>query len=509
MSEGLSAPQRHGEVLCRPELRQWLDLAQQHARSVRDARVFGMALGEVREQARAEVVALARALLDRWGFPVPFASVGPWIATGHQPVAFHPGIWLKTVAVDWCVQNGAVGLNVVVDSDECGAWSARVPRREGRLRSVERHLLLGGPEVPYEALPPPDEGMWERFCHRLYGDLETVGEPELAARVERLRTQGHIARGRARHLGEFGAWLRRKLEGRPHYYEVLVSQLSKTSAFAQFVGWLAFDAHRFLCVHNRALARHREEEGIRSKAQPFPDLRQEQELTELPLWILREGVRRPLFVRPGRPPFLFVDGQPLGPVTKEGPLPEGVRPRALALTLFVRLCVCDLFVHGLGGARYDRVVEQVAREFFGLELPAFAVLTGTFHLPLLRHSDPSAEYAKRHRLWLDLQHNPDRHLPRDEHTAPLIDEKWRCIRALESFSISRRQRRQLTERIREINALLRMHLESRLRSLEEELAALREEMEEYEAATDRGYAFFLFKVTELQDALLASVGAPC
>jgi hypothetical protein len=509
VSGQLSIPQRHGQVLCRPELGRWVDVARQGARALEGARVFGVALRDVREQARAEILSQAQALLEQWGFPAPVPLEGPWVATGHQPALFHPGIWLKTLAVDRCMEAGAAGLNVVVDSDECGAWSAVVPRRDGRLVLKERVVVQAGPEVPYEALPPPEEGTWEGFCDGLEEDLATVDRSDLAPRVERLRAHGRTARARTRHLGEFGAWLRRAAEGLPHYLEVLVSQLSRTVAFAQFVSWLAQDAQRFLAVHNRALGEHRREEGLRSAAQPFPDLRQDQGLVELPLWLVREGRRRPLFVRPGRPPVLYADGQPLSPVSQEGTLPEGVRPRALALTLFVRLCVCDLFVHGLGGARYDRVTDRVAREFFGLELPAFAILTGTFHLPLARHADPSAEYARRRQLWLDLQHNPDRHLPRDGETAPLVEEKWRCIRALESPSLPRRERRQLTQRIREINQALRQRLHDRLSSLEAELAALRAEVEEHEAATHRGYAFFLFDAAELRDALPTGAGTRC
>ena len=34
-----------------------------------------------------------------------------------------------------------------------------------------------------------------------------------------------------------------------------------------------------------------------------------------------------------------------------------IAPKALALTLFARMFVCDLFIHGVGGGRYDRVTD--------------------------------------------------------------------------------------------------------------------------------------------------------
>ena len=59
--------------------------------------------------------------------------------------------------------------------------------------------------------------------------------------------------------------------------------------------------------------------------------------------------------------------------------PQGfkVRPRALSLTLFVRLCLANVFWHGLGGGKYDEVTDDIIRKFFELAPPAFIVATET------------------------------------------------------------------------------------------------------------------------------------
>ena len=41
---------------------------------------------------------------------------------------------------------------------------------------------------------------------------------------------------------------------------------------------------------------------------------------------------------------------------------RALRPRALTLTLFARLCVADFFIHGIGGGKYDEVTDRIIRE---------------------------------------------------------------------------------------------------------------------------------------------------
>jgi hypothetical protein len=58
-----------------------------------------------------------------------------------------------------------------------------------------------------------------------------------------------------------------------------------------------------------------------------------------------------------------------------------ITPRALTLTLFFRLLIVDQFIHGIGGARYDRVTDAVINDFFGLTPPRFCVTTATLLPP--------------------------------------------------------------------------------------------------------------------------------
>jgi hypothetical protein len=56
-------------------------------------------------------------------------------------------------------------------------------------------------------------------------------------------------------------------------------------------------------------------------------------------------------------------------------------PRALTLTMFVRLLLADQFVHGIGGGRYDQVTDQIIATHFKIDPPAFSVTTATLYFP--------------------------------------------------------------------------------------------------------------------------------
>src|SRR5205085_2488393 len=56
-------------------------------------------------------------------------------------------------------------------------------------------------------------------------------------------------------------------------------------------------------------------------------------------------------------------------------------PRALMLTMFLRLFVVDQFIHGIGGGQYDQVTDRIIASHFQMPSPRFAVATATMHLP--------------------------------------------------------------------------------------------------------------------------------
>ncbi len=507
-------PLRSGEAFCFPSIVQWEALARDSAAALdrADVPLAGVPLAEVRRQARPEVLNAAAAYAKALGFAGAAPGAGnPLMVTGHQPTFFHPGIWLKHLVVDRAARDaGGIGLSMSVDTDTPQEIGADVPHRDGRqLRLAHETLLRVGPDVPYEAIDAPSAADWQRFVNQLHAHLDTVPLPQA---VQALRDFAEAAGTPTREMNFVGflTAARRRYEGNRPYGELAASRLSGCQVFKRFAWHLLCDGARFAAVYNTHLASYRTRYKVRTLAQPFPDLASDADRQELPFWILSNHRRQPLFVqRRGSTIRLFAGTtHVLDADVAAGPdvLHDiALRGRALTLTAFSRLCVADFFVHGVGGGRYDRVTDAVIRDYFGIEPPAYAVATGTLHLPL-QAFDPTAERQALQRRALEIQHNPDRLLT---HPTPAqqtqVDEKRALIAALEGGALSHRERREATQRIREIN-------ESLARALTTELSDVKERQTEFErggdataAATYREYPYCLFPphaVDELIEGLI-------
>lgn len=166
---------------------------------------------------------------------------------------------------------------------------------------------------------------------------------------------------------------------------------------------------RFREVYNEVVREYRGAHRIRSTAHPVPDLAREGQWLEAPFWIwtVDDPRRRRLFVRRQRDALALSDRSAVRvdlPLTPEGDAGRAVqrlaelargglkiRCRALITTLWARLVLGDLFLHGIGGAKYDQLTDALIARFFGLEPPDFLVLSATLQLPIARQRTTAEE----------------------------------------------------------------------------------------------------------------------
>ncbi len=90
-----------------------------------------------------------------------------------------------------------------------------------------------------------------------------------------------------------------------------------------------------------------------------------------------------------------------------------IRTRALITTLFARLLLGDLFLHGIGGAKYDQVTDAIIERFFGLKPPEYMTVTATLRLPIARPEVTPDDVARIQALLRDQTYHPERHLSID------------------------------------------------------------------------------------------------
>jgi hypothetical protein len=195
--------------------------------------------------------------------------------------------------------------------------------------------------------------------------------------------------------------------------------------FGWFVAHLLANLPRFWAAYNDALAHYRRTHRIRGHAQPVPDLDSSNSWLEAPFWIwsAADPTRRPLYARQASDGLIITDRQSF-----EGSISltddqdaivaaqqnaelssRGIklRTRALTTTLFARLVLSDLFLHGIGGARYDQVLDEIVRRFFGFEPPEFGTVSATLRLPIAQLPNESFLMNKWQRRQRDLTYHPE------------------------------------------------------------------------------------------------------
>jgi len=453
-------------------------------RAAFDTRIGDMRLWELIAATRREVLAVATEYTSAYRDVERPSDVAAWIARpiimgGHQPELFHPGVWLKNSALDaYARRLGGTAINLVVDSDRCNRTSVGVPvgtPAEARLESVP----FDGPaeDMAWEERGIVDDDLFASFGDRC-SDLLLPLEPSPLLRrwwplVMERAAESHrlgLALAQARHILEARFGL--------ETLELPVSELVRLPTVMVFSGWLLAHARQLHEAYNSALAEHRRTWRIRGRARPMPDLVVRTDDTaegpwfEVPWWIWSrdDPRRRRVFANVATAGTLLLsDMETLRvelPITPDSAPSKWVdalqrleghefrlRPRALLTTLVARVLVADIFVHGIGGAAYDRITDGIVRRLTGCDPPRHAIVSGTLRLPIDRlfpadaGRDPVAELAALHQALRDLDYHPERHLGPDAglpaEVRELVIRKQRWIDTFPTPTLARRRCREI------------------------------------------------------------------
>jgi hypothetical protein len=288
------------------------------------------------------------------------------VMAGHQPVVYHPGLLCKAQALaQFAAETNSTPINIVIDTDEGDGGAVVWPRvsqdglelRRGTV-AEEREgssLYLGQRVASVEKVA--------QVFAEMEADLVQSGLTDAASRAQRAGALYQQLTGEPIPVAH--TVVRWALDGSATLevpLSVVVQETEIRSVLREFVG----DAKRFSGVYNSCLESYRKDHRIHNPANPFPNMRNSDEGTELPLWRIQQGARVPLYVQ--------------GEIA---PVDEGMGflvPRGSITTMLLRGFCSDLFIHGLGGGKYDRFVDQFAAAYLALTLPAYVVASRTLQL---------------------------------------------------------------------------------------------------------------------------------
>jgi hypothetical protein len=511
-------------------------------RAAFDTRIGDLRFWELAAATRREVLTVATEYTASYRDVRRPDDVAAWIARpiimgGHQPELFHAGVWLKNAALDaYAREVGGTAINLIVDTDRCTGTTVPVPvgtPREARLEHVP--FDAAGPEVAWE-----ERGVLDPDCFASFGrraaDLLAPLSPDAV-----LRRWWPLAVARAAESHRVGlalAQARHVLEERYglETLELPVSELMRLPTVMVFTGWLLAHARGLHEAYNAALAAHRRARRVRGRGRPMPDLAVRRDASgewlEVPwwLWSRDDPRRRRVFASVATPGALALSDLetlrielPIAPDTSPSKWVDALsrleehhlrlRPRALVTTLIARVLLADVFVHGIGGAAYDHLTDDIVRRLTGCDPPRHAVVTGTLRLPVdeafagFSAADPAACLAGVQRDLRDLEFHPERHLgPLAEQPAlvrELVTEKRRWIDTFPTPALARRRCRE----IRAANQRLGYHLAGTRREWLARVGPLAAAIRARAVLDSREYPWCFFPETTLRRFLLLETRA--
>jgi hypothetical protein len=506
-------------------------------RTALDLRIGDMRLHELVAATRRELLMVATEYTGSYRDVNRSSTIAeqvtrPLVMGGHQPELFHPGVWLKNSVLDaYARQVDGIAVNLVIDCDRCQRAAVDVP--VGTPADAHSDAVAFDGDAP--AMAWEERGVVDQDCFKSFGTRAAdalaplVPEPIIRrwwpAVVERAKASHRLglAIAQARHIVEdrFGL----------ETLEVPVSELVRLPTVMVFTGWLLAHARQLHDAYNAALRAHRSARRVRSLGRPMPDLAEQQDAAgawfEVPWWIWsrEDPRRRRMFAQHTLPDALVLSDLetvrvelPISPQTSPSKWIDALsrleehgyrlRPRALVTTLMARLIFSDVFVHGIGGAAYDSITDEIVRRLVGSDPPRHAVASGTLRLPLetvfpgIAETDPTAELASVRRTLRDIAYHPERHLGDAAHGAAevgaLVDLKQEWIRTVPAPALARRR----CHEIREANARLAGFTAPIVRDLEARAVMLQAAQRATNVLRARTHPWCFFPEKSLREFLL-------
>ncbi len=508
----LATPRQHESVLITPPWADLTDLVQTNAAMLTDTDVDlnGVPLRTLRQQVRAAVIAEAAtytgSLIGEDVFQPDRARL---IVTGHQPELFHAGVWAKNFATAGLARaTDATALNLIIDNDTIASTRIKVPAGTDGAPTIEWMAFdATRPQQPWEEATILDPALFRSFADRVSPRIrECWGfEPLVAsswrAAIDQMKHSPRLCDclAAARVAVERSQGLQN--------LEVPMSRVCNTSGFDYFFAFLLARLPQFHAAYNSAIREYRRAYQMRSTTHPVPELDTQGEWLEIPFWIWRAGDHRRLRpyarqvgsqieVRAGREICAQLPvapdaelGRALSALSELRTNGLRVRTRALTTTLFARLFLADLFIHGIGGAKYDAMTDRICEEFLGLRPPTFATVSATVFLPLGQPYPLTVEEVHRQEQRIrDLRYNPDRYSSRSQsETQVLIREKGEILSRL----TDRRPSKDEHHRLAAINSELYSHLQPLKTAWKGDLERLRKQVQANLVLKDREFSWCL------------------
>ena len=441
------------------------------------------------------------------------------IQTGHSPAITHPGVLIKHSLVNSIAKKvNGIGINIVVDNDAGNDNCLNIPDINGSDSSVEKIKYHPGlRNLAFEEIRYTDPTQLLGFQESV---LKSLHNPDMKKTFDNFMNVAIKLSGETLQFSDLFTFARHSFLTRfgVSNLEVPVSLISEIDTFLNFFLHITANAKSFVDIYNAKLREYRKLKRISSKANPLPDLMEKGFVVEIPFWMWkRDEPRKSLFASIANDNRISIicenkivehfDFDERNRSTKNLEklrilISNGIkiRPKAIANTMYSRMFFSDLFIHGIGGAKYDLITNEIIREFFGVEPPEYATISATLYLPYKPFDVSDEDINKMKHAVKDMGYNPDRYASRgimeDAGMISLINEKKDLI----SRGASDSKEKHLTfDRIKQLNSLMKDKISPLIKKSENEIADLEKKLSYNSIVTNRNYPFCLYPEAMLRE----------
>jgi hypothetical protein len=434
------------------------------------------------------------------------------IQTGYPPILAHPGILIKNSLVNTIAEKiRGIGINMVVDNDTCHDNWLNIPNINGLESSTEKIEFI--PSLQGLAFEEAGHTDLTQLTTLKKDILRTLSNPDMKDTFTNFIDMGIKLFKEIQRLSDLFTSARCAYLQRFDIsnLEIPVSLICETESFLNFFLHIARDIRNFARIYNAKLAEYRKLKRISSKANPLPDLKEKGHVIELPFWIWKENEpRKQLFatiVTDKQINLMYENiivtsldfcgnGNQSGNLQKLRNLISigiKIRPKAIVNTMYSRMFFSDLFIHGVGGAKYDLITDEIIRTFFGVEPPGYAIITATLHLPYKPHNVSSEDVRKLKHVIKDMNYNPERYasgkIMEDAEMKSMVNEKKRLI-TTEMHNSEEKHR--TFSRLKQLNSLMKEKITPLIEGKEKEAEEVEKKLRYNSIVTNREYPFCIY-----------------
>lgn len=318
------------------------------------------------------------------------------IVTGHQPIWHHCGIFVKNVITDrFARQTGGIAVQLVLDHDICNtSMFLSEYDNNGFPRFKTIPLELKQQDIPLESRPVPSKKQLRKFID----SVSKISKGSLCSEIWCQNLHCIIGNTRTcRSAADIITQLQAQLN-RAFGLEIIylpLSLMSQTSSFTDFVCSVICNAVGFVRVYNKAIKNKKQTDNLKPN-QTIRPLKTDylNNIIELPFWLVSQTRKRnSLYVSLNdRNVRIGTAENVAGTIDSSGNKKQQlleilrknkcvIRPKAVTLTLFARLYLADLFVHGIGAGNYEYITNHLIRDYYRISKLDFGLVTATMTLP--------------------------------------------------------------------------------------------------------------------------------